>query len=200
MERKNRKLTIYLLMLYLVLLVWVVVFKCAIPREIMGNLFESDPLKFGPVIGEYMELDLYHRFIFDFVRPDKAYEIFNDALLNILVFIPMGLLVALVAKKYKKTMPIITSFILSLSIELFQLFTAFGSFSFIDLLSNVIGGILGMLLYLLLMRIVTQENVNKVIYHTCIISFVIFIPVLIFAIVQTSLNFEYIIYRFSYYF
>ena len=200
MEKRNRKLTKYLLVLYLILLVWVVIFKCGIPKEIMGNLYTNDPIGFGPAIAKYMDLNLYERFTYDFFLLDGVDEIVKNVFLNILVFLPFGLLISLLINNHKMVMTIVISFITSLLFEIFQLFTSFGCFSFIDLLCNVIGGILGVLVYLFLMRIVTKENTNKVIYRTCIISFVIFIPVLIFACIYTGINFEYIIYRFSYHF
>ena len=146
-----------------------------------------------------MNLSLKDRFLWDF-----KYGLFNgeekpsDVFLNFLVLIPLGIYLSIIFKNHKLTNTILFSFLFSATIEIFQLFTAFGCFSFIDLISNIIGAVIGYLIYVLLIKFIKEERQIKVINITNIVVLIIFVPLVIFALVYTTINFKYIIFRFSY--
>ena len=197
-KKLSKILVILLFVLYLVLLTWVVIFKCAIPKEILGNECQLNPIKFGPVIQEYMDASLKERFLFQFTHPTDAIKVVTEFLLNIAVFIPLGIIFPLMIKKSKWWLNLITGFLISVLIEIIQLLTAFGGFEIYDLIANTLGTILGGFIYNLLIKIIKEEKQTKVINITCIISFIIFVPILIYSLYSLISNFDYIIYRISY--
>ena len=72
--------------------------------------------------------------------------------LNCIVFIPFGIFITHFIKKHKVLKTLFITFLLSLFIELFQLITIIGSFMLNDLIINVIGGVIGSILYILITK------------------------------------------------
>lgn len=73
---------------------------------------------------------------------------------NVVGFMPFGFLLPVMSegrRRFRATVPL--GFLLSLGVEVIQLFTRVGSFDVDDLLLNTLGVILGYLLFLILNRI-----------------------------------------------
>jgi len=69
---------------------------------------------------------------------------------NILVFIPFGFIIPVIrVKKRKLSDVIISTFLLSLTIETIQLFLRVGAFDVDDLILNTLGGVIGYILFLI---------------------------------------------------
>jgi len=69
---------------------------------------------------------------------------------NILLFIPFGILVPIVLRgKYKIFATVVLAFLLSLAFELFQLFTGCGYFDVDDIFLNTLGGVIGVIIYVI---------------------------------------------------
>lgn len=95
--------------------------------------------------------------------------LWRDITLNILMFIPLGLLLPLVNKVfYKPYFTILLSFCFTLSIEISQLITKIGAFDVDDIFNNFLGAIIG---YCLVMTILsaTSENKHKIRKTICYI-------------------------------
>ncbi len=76
------------------------------------------------------------------------YPVCANLLGNILIFVPFGMLVPMLSKKYKRFWCVaLLSFELSLAVELIQLLTKVGSCDVDDMLLNTIGGMLGYAVY-----------------------------------------------------
>ena len=76
------------------------------------------------------------------------YPVCTNLLGNILIFLPFGMLVPMLSKKYKRFWCVaLLSFELSLAVELIQLLTKVGSCDVDDMLLNTIGGMLGYAIY-----------------------------------------------------
>ena len=73
-------------------------------------------------------------------------------LLNCVVFIPFGIFISHFIKKHKVLISVLITFLFSVFIELFQLFTIIGSFMLNDLITNVIGGLIGSILYVVITK------------------------------------------------
>lgn len=70
-----------------------------------------------------------------------------DTILNVILFFPLGMFLPLLYKKYNRIGRIaLTSFLLSLSIELVQMF-GMGATDINDLITNVVGACLGYFVY-----------------------------------------------------
>lgn len=76
-----------------------------------------------------------------------------DILLNILLFIPYGYIIADKSSKLRRTQQIVIIVISSLAIETIQFLFSIGQFELCDLIDNSIGGLIGIHLVLLIQRI-----------------------------------------------
>ena len=186
-ERILRALSKIIYAIYIVLLVWVVMLKCNLVDSIyQAYLFVS-------------EQTLSERFL-RFIVPFKDYteQIFNhqistlieDDILNVLIFIPFGLYTAYFFKGKKFAKLIVVTLLVSLFFEFFQLFSLLGSFSTKDLITNLLGSVLGYLLYRLIYK--EQNGKIKLLILNVASLAVIFIvaPIFVYAIVNTVKNFD----------
>lgn len=76
-------------------------------------------------------------------------------LLNMFAFIPFGLLVSYLFRKTKILLSVLVTLVFSALIEVFQLTTIIGAFMLNDLILNVIGGLIGAILFVIVTR---KEN------------------------------------------
>lgn len=106
----------------------------------------------------------------------------TDFLANILIYIPMGILLQIYfPRKSWDRLNCLIVFLSSFAFELSQLFTGFGGCSVLDLVSNTIGGYIGILFYIYNNNRLTTKKLN-IIY---IVVIVIFFPISIYAIINT---------------
>ncbi|WP_053366481.1 VanZ family protein [Bacillus sp. FJAT-27245] len=85
--------------------------------------------------------------------------IINNTLGNILIFLPLGMFLPLLVKKYSRfTNVIVTSTVISFSIEVLQIALKVGQFDIDDVILNVVGSIVGFLLFKVLKSIVAFPN------------------------------------------
>ena len=78
---------------------------------------------------------------------------YRDVWLNLLCYIPIGVLVSLIVKEYKIGKAMLVGIFISMIIEFSQLIWKRGYFDVDDLLNNVVGAFIGALLVVLAMRI-----------------------------------------------
>ena len=149
---------------YCVLLVWIVIFKCTLP-----DVFSLDFI--SKSVAYRFERGIVP-FSYSFYENQGA-----DLFLNIFVFIPMGIYLPLMLKK-RYACPIIP--IVSLSFELIQLLTGFGWFDTLDLITNTVGGFIGVGLYVLVRPHVKDELISKINLACTIIFGLIALAVLIY--------------------
>ena len=79
----------------------------------------------------------------------------NDIIQNILLFIPLGLLCG----GWKG---IVISFCLSCGIEIFQYYSRFGFCQVDDVINNVIGATIGVLIAYIFKRIISDKKLNRI--------------------------------------
>lgn len=81
---------------------------------------------------------------------------------NILIFLPFGMLVPFLTKRFKKFWSVtLLTFELSLLVELVQLVTKVGSCDVDDLLLNTVGGMLGFACYAIAVRCRRMKHYGK---------------------------------------
>ncbi|WP_146548255.1 glycopeptide resistance protein VanZ-A [Rummeliibacillus suwonensis] len=148
-----------LLALYLVILIWLVLFKFSFNISSVLN-YQHRSLNLIP-----------------FAAPSIVNgEInFRESIYNCIVFIPFGLLLNVNFKKtgfYPKF-----AFILffSLTAEFLQFVFAIGATDITDLITNTAGGFLGLKLYELSNKYMNNEKLDRVIISVGILLFVLFI-------------------------
>ena len=121
------------------------------------------------------------------------YVFTEDDLLNVIIFIPMGLYLSYFIKNRKFLKSLLITFGVSLFFELFQLFTVIGSFTIQDLMTNVIGGIIGYLVYKLIFIKKESKQRTTILNVISIIGIIVFVPILLYGIINTIKHFDFYI-------
>lgn len=91
-------------------------------------------------------------------------RIIKGIILNVIYFIPLGFLLPLLFNKINSFLKIILiSTITSSLIEIIQLFTIFSVSNIDDIIFNIIGSVIGLILFKLFEKIVKKLNIEQVI-------------------------------------
>ena len=138
MEEYSKKLKIVskiAIILFLLFLVWALYFKFSDINEVKY------------VSSTTGLMTLKERFLFDIIPFDfrntnlKSLHLFLN-ILNMIVFAPLGVALCMNSKEIKWKRDALFCFLVSLIVELIQLFTVIGGFASDDLLMNTLGNIL----------------------------------------------------------
>lgn len=145
-KEKTSFLVPLLFAIYMVLLVWIIVFK------LQFSISELDTCRSINLIPFYYDNEVGVRFHL------------TEVLENIAIFTPLGIYLCML--KHEPRFFIKMMFILgtSLALEVLQYIFAIGRSDITDLLTNTCGGILGIVIYLVLAKLFRSRNrANKVI-------------------------------------
>ena len=120
-----------------------------------------------PTIGEYIRLSGLGE---SFFHPNINLIPFSDGfslsfLLNIALFVPLGFLCPFLSKRYRSIKnTLLFALGVSLSIEILQLFTLYRATDIDDLITNVVGALIGYLCFQVVHKLVTRKSnaVNEV--------------------------------------
>lgn len=82
-----------------------------------------------------------------------AFAVFANLIGNIIIFIPYGFFVSMASRSCGFFKTLLCSMLLSLAVEIAQLFTRVGSFDVDDILLNTIGGVFGYIVYVICSKI-----------------------------------------------
>lgn len=123
-----------LLLIYFLVLVWVILLK-------LGVQFS------------YME-----KRIFNLVPFANGYYSKMETLLNVLIFIPLGVYAGLLFRKRSFGRQFLFFFLISLSLESLQFLFKIGAFDITDLMTNSLGGVIGYLLFLGIQKLIQNPN------------------------------------------
>ena len=164
-KRLFNSLILISLITYIFIIVFGIVFKSFMPNDLIVNY-------------EYLStFTLKERFIrgvkiIEFYKIEYEIGVIAKTIildiLNMLVFVPFGILITHFIKKKRVVKALLITFIISLIIELFQLYTIIGACMLNDLLINVIGGLIGSILYI----IITKNN-KYIVYNILLILFIV---------------------------
>lgn len=176
-------LSISIFIIYLLLVIWVIVFKCnrmfVVTQGYYGlsqmTLMERLLRELNP-IGFYIDPPIESQVPFYLM----------DDILNVVIFIPFGLYMSYFVKKHKVLKAVIVAFCISLFFEVFQLFTLLGGGSTKDLITNTFGSLLGCFIG----KKLYSDSRIKVFNICSIVVLIIAIPILVYAIVNTVINME----------
>jgi glycopeptide antibiotics resistance protein len=182
-EKLFKVLSISIFIMYLILVVWVVIFKCnrifSVTQGYYGlsemSLLERALREINP-IGFYIDPPVESQVPF--------YAL--DDILNVLIFIPFGLYISYFAKKYKVLKAVIFAFCISLFFEIFQLFSLLGGGSTKDLITNTFGSLIGVIIG---KRLYSDSKIKM--FNICsIIVLIIEVPLLMYALINTGINID----------
>lgn len=170
---------------YLLLLIWIVVFKCNLIFSLTQGYEYMKTLTISERIVMY--LIPFEDYINSPIYSPLSTKL-SDGFLNILIFIPLGLYLAFFIENKKFAKIIFISFGLSIIFEIFQLFSLIGSFQTEDLILNVLGSIIGFLFYKLLFK--NQALRLKILNICSLVVIGVCIPIIVYAVVNTIKNFD----------
>lgn len=145
---KTRRLKI-LLVSYLIVVVWITVFKFSVSWQEILNLVNSSPRSIN---------------LIPFGSPTQVNGSisFKEIVYNLLIFIPFGGLLGLVSKKTNVIQKISIIFFFSLFLESLQFIFSLGAADITDIIQNSIGGMIGLLIYNVFAKRFTEVVIDPI--------------------------------------
>lgn len=165
--KKGQRLTLTLFIIYLILLTWIILFKMQLFPERFPHIRSINLIPFSESVIVNGKID------------------FDEIINNLIVFIPLGLYTAMLKPRASFWKKALFPLCVSLVFETLQFAFAIGAYDITDIIMNTGGGILGLLLYLPLARLL-GEHTNKVLNIFAVIA-TFMIGGLIFLLVISTL-------------
>ncbi len=134
-------------LIYLGILIWICLFKMSL-----------QPLG-------YLTVDTRSLNLLPFAQSNSI----KEPLLNILVFVPFGFFLSSVAIKSKLLRKLFLVILLSASFEILQYLLSIGQSDITDLITNTSGGLIGLFLYQVSKKRLTDKILNKLILFSGIL-------------------------------
>ena len=158
----NKKLIAILIAIYFIILIWVIVFKCNNNASLHIDMNRSWSI---PERLAYKAIPFKYTFeaVFYYNAPLEIIAL----LFNISCFVPLAALFRYF-KSSSKT--VILCAIISLSIEVFQLFSGWGGPDVSDIVLNTLGAVAGVLIYNYILTRFSTKMVNSIVLCLILIS------------------------------
>ncbi len=143
-RNKQNILTRVLFGIYLILLVWIILFKTEFSLKYLHSVRNINLIPFGDSMIINNQID------------------YSEIYLNILIFVPFGIYLAMLKPGWSVAKKVLPIFLVSLSFEILQYILVIGATDITDLIGNTLGGFGGILFYLILRKIFKDiGKVNK---------------------------------------
>ena len=155
-DNRQRNLTKILFIIYIVILVWILLFKMSFS---INEIYKSRSINLIPFMGSV-------------IVNGRIY--INEIIENIIVFIPVGIYVCMLKKDWPILKQIAVGFFISLGIEVLQFILAIGATDITDLIGNTFGGILGIGVFYLFSK-VFKNKTNTIINILALIATILLI-------------------------
>ena len=150
--KKYLNLVNVLFIIYCVLLIWIILFKLSFSTNELTNLVKVNPINLIP-----------------FRYYNGARNHLKEIIQNVIIFIPLGIYLKMLNKNNKQV--ILYGLIFSLVLEISQFIFKLGACDITDIITNTSGTILGLLGYLLLVKLF--KNKDKINYVLKIIALIV---------------------------
>lgn len=137
---KRVKMLRVLFVVYLIALFEIVVFKFDIPFSNMGYLRSVNFIPFNQSLIVNGKIEL------------------SEIFMNMVIFIPLGVYFEIIFSKWSTMKKVFIVFVVSLSCEILQFIMAVGASDITDVINNTLGGIVGVLIIKLLIRLFKDKN------------------------------------------
>lgn len=142
-SEKRNTLTLVLFAVYLLALVWLILFKLQFSIAVMD---EGRIINLIPLLGSF---------------DDNGIIRFSEIRVNILAFIPLGIYICMLKAPWSFAKKVLATVVLTLAFEITQFIFAIGRADITDVLSNTLGGVIGIGIYALLFKLMKGKT-NKV--------------------------------------
>lgn len=123
------KLTSVLFIIYLIALFWIILFKFNMQFSYMGNVRSVNLIPFNQPL----------------VLNGKIS--FAEMILNIVIFVPLGIYAGALFERWTVRKQLFFVFMVSLIIEALQFILILGAFDITDIITNTLGGIIGLMIF-----------------------------------------------------
>ncbi len=133
-NNSSNKLTIVLFFIYLIALVWILLFKLGV--------------QFSYVENRTVNLIPFN----DLISNGKLY-FFGEIIMNIIIFVPLGIYAGILFKKWNFGKNLMIILLLSFFVEFIQFIFKLGSFDITDTITNTLGGIIGLLVFIVIEKV-----------------------------------------------
>lgn len=151
---KEERKTKILLGIYLILLIWIILFKLSFSSE---------------------ELERFRRInLIPFYYSTKTNFQLREVLDNVFIFIPLGILLKMEGIENRKVIG--CGFIFSFILESMQFILAIGASDITDVITNTTGTLIGLGIYLFLSKVIKDDRgVNKILNALGIMGAILFL-------------------------
>jgi glycopeptide antibiotics resistance protein len=122
------KLTNALFIIYLIALIWILLFKLGVRFSYMGNR-SVNLIPFSELFTSSGKID------------------FGEIILNVVIFVPLGIYAGVLFRRWTFGNKLFFFFIISLLIEGAQFIFRVGAFDITDIITNISGGIIGLMIF-----------------------------------------------------
>lgn len=163
---KSKKYTIGLFLLYLVALTWVIIFKIRFPLALYHTNRSLNLVPFG-ASGNDLEI-----------------------IINVLIFLPYGIFVCMFRDRKSFLKMLAPTFFTSLFYEAIQYIWALGASDITDLITNTLGGIIGIGIFFVLHKIFKDNVFNTI--NGMAVLFLLLIGIVIYV----NMKFKFLIFKF----
>lgn len=170
--KDTKKLACVLLALYALCLFWVVILKCNMYPAVEGTRL---------TIGKLPLFERMHFSLAKFAKSDIP-----DIVVNILIFIPLGLLLPILKEKNPCIFTASVGILTTIIVEITQLITAIGGFTYIDIMNNSLGTFIGIMLYFEIRKALNKKTIKIAMILASTLCF----GILVFATINTINNID----------
>lgn len=140
----QRNLTIFLSIVYMIILIWLVLFKFEITASNLDHIRTINLIPFHQSVIVNGKIQL------------------SEIICNVLVFIPLGIYTGIYKSNWSFIKKVLVSLILSLIFETLQYLFAIGGSDITDVIANTLGGIIGIYVYELLSKIFKNKTITVI--------------------------------------
>lgn len=137
---KTTKMTKVLFIIYLIALFEIIIFKLDVPFTNMGYLRSINLIPFYESLIVNGKINL------------------SEIFMNMVIFIPLGVYIEMLFSKWSTVKKIAIIFTVSLICEISQFIMAIGASDITDIINNTLGGIVGLLIMCLLVKIFKNKH------------------------------------------
>jgi glycopeptide antibiotics resistance protein len=124
----TNRLTTVLFIIYLIVLSWILLFKLGVRFSYMGNR-RVNLIPFSEPLILNGKIDV------------------GEIILNVVIFVPLGIYAGILFEKWIFGKKLFFFFLVSLIVEGLQFILAVGAFDITDIITNTLGGIIGLMIF-----------------------------------------------------
>jgi glycopeptide antibiotics resistance protein len=168
-DNKPNNLTKILFIIYMIALFWIIIFKFDIPFSNLGYMRSINLIPFSESLIINDKLD------------------FREMIMNAVIFLPLGIYLEILFKKYSTVRKILFVFLISFICEVSQFILGVGASDITDIINNMIGGIIGIAIYKVIVKIIKNDVKAQKIINVIATIGTIFMTLLL--IVITVINY-----------